>query len=190
MINLLLFGPPGSGKGTQSKKLVEKYNLTHVSVGDLLRAHISDGTDLGKQAAIYINEGNLVPNRLMIGLLEEQISANKNGHGFVLDGFPRSIGQAEMLEKKMLLYDIQISAVIFLEVPEKISLQRIRTRATRSARVDDQDETKVARRMAIYARETLPVTDYFAAQNRLHTVDGVGEIDTVFERISTIVDQL
>lgn len=190
MMNIALFGPPGSGKGTQSKQLIQKYQLTHIAPGDLLREQIIKKTVLGQQVAQYINEGKLAPNALVLEIVAEQLVAQKNGDGFLFDGFPRTAPQAEALDKRLTDYNRQIDAVIFLEVPERELVERIKVRATIGGRVDDQDEAKVATRMRIYHEQTLPVAQHYVEQNKLFKVSGVGTVDAIFVRILAVLGKL
>lgn len=190
MPNIILFGPPGAGKGTQSKKLMQKYQLVHIAPGDLLRAQISRKTPLGVQVAQYINEGKLAPDALVVDIVAEQLASKKHAHGFLFDGFPRTAAQAKALQEKLTAHHLQIDAVIFLEVPEAELLQRIRQRAQTAGRADDQDAAKVATRMRIYHEETLPIVQYYAQRNKLFKVDGLGAVDDIFERIAVVIDQL
>jgi len=190
MTNVALLGPPGAGKGTQSKKMIQKYQLVHISPGDLLREHIDKKTALGHQVAKYINQGKLAPNQLVIDIVEEQLAAKKNGDGFLFDGFPRTAIQAKVLEEKLASYNMQMDAVFFLEVPDQEIIRRIKARAKIGGRVDDQDETKVATRMRIYHDATLPVAQYYAQQNKLFKVHGVGAMHTIFERIVATMRKL
>jgi adenylate kinase len=190
MTNIALFGPPGAGKGTQSKRIIQQYQLVHISPGDLLREQINQKTALGYQVAKYINEGELAPNALVIDIVEEQLIANKKGGGFLFDGFPRTAIQAKILEEKLVTYNMRMDAVIFLEVPDKELMRRIKDRAKTAGRVDDQDEAKIATRMRIYHDETLPVATYYAQQNKLFKVHGVGTVDAIFDRIVAIMEKL
>jgi len=190
MTNVALFGPPGAGKGTQSQKLIQKYQLTHIAPGDLLREHINKKTVLGKQVAKCINQGKLAPNALVIDIVAEQLAAQKNGDGFLFDGFPRTAIQARALEEKLASHNMQIDAVVFLEVPEQELIRRIKARAKIAGREDDQDEFKIATRMRIYHEETLPVAEHYAQQNKLCKVHGVGAVDAIFERIVAAMGKL
>lgn len=189
MINLVLLGPPGAGKGAQSQKLIEKHQLVHITPGELLREQVKKNTTLGQQVAKYINAGQLAPSALVTDIVATQLAAKKDGPGFLFDGFPRTTAQAVALEALLSTHDLQIDAVILLEVPEAELLQRIKSRAQIAGRADDQDEAKVTTRMRIYHEETLPLADYYAQQNKLFKVDGVGEKDTVFERIVAVMAQ-
>lgn len=190
MINVAIFGPPGAGKGTQSKKLIQQYQLVHIALGDLLREQINKKTILGQQVAQYINAGKLAPHTLVIDIVEAQLAAHQHGDGFLLDGFPRTTTQAKALEERLVIGNMQMDAVILLEVPEEELIQRIKARAKIARRVDDQDVEKIATRMRIYHEETVPVAQYYAQKNKLFRVDGVGAVDTIFERIAAVMAQL
>lgn len=189
-MNIALLGPPGAGKGTQSAQCLRKYQLTAIAPGSLLREHIKQGTDLGKQVASYINGGQLAPPELVTALVEAQIQTRKDKHGFLFDGFPRTINQATLLEEKLLKYGEKLDGVILLEVPEQEVKQRIRERAQSSGRADDQEESKVATRMQIYYSETLPLVKYYEKQGRLFRIRGVGAIEIIFGRIVAVLDRL
>lgn len=188
MLNVVLFGPPGAGKGTQSEKLIEKYHLNHISTGDLFRKHLGEGTDLGKEARKYMDQGRLVPDEVVIGMVGENIKSNKDVKGFIFDGFPRTVAQAEALDSLLKNNGMVISGMISLEVPEEILKERIRERGKTSGRTDDQDEEKIKTRIQVYLDETLPVADFYKSQGKLSTVHGVGEIDTIFDHISQVMD--
>jgi adenylate kinase len=190
MTNMALFGPPGAGKGTQSQKLIQRYRLTHIAPGELLREHVSKKTALGQQVAEYINKGKLAPNALVIDIVVAQLATHKHSNGFLFDGFPRTAIQAKVLEEKLASYNMQIDAVVFLEVPEQELIRRIKARAKIAGRVDDQDELKIATRMRIYHDETLPVAEHYAQQNKLCKIHGVGSVDEIFERIVALMEQL
>ena len=187
MPNIILLGPPGAGKGTQSQKLMHKYGLMHIAPGDLLRAEIAQDTPLGRQAAEYIHQGQLAPTPLVIALVEKKLAAYR--HGLLLDGFPRTLDQAQALDQACATHHISIDSVVLLTVPEAALLKRLSIRAKELARVDDQDENKIATRMQVYQNETLPVAAYYAQQKKLLKVNGVGPVQTVFERIVAAVDQ-
>lgn len=189
MLNIVLFGPPGAGKGTQSEKLIEKYQLNHISTGDLFRKHLGEGTELGKLAQKYMNEGHLVPDEVVIGMVGEKIKSTTDAKGFIFDGFPRTVAQAEALDQLLAQNDMAISGMIALEVPEDILKERIRGRGKTSGRADDQDEEKINTRIRVYLEETLPVADFYKKQDKLSTIHGVGEIDEIFQRIAEVVDR-
>ena len=190
MTNIALFGPPGVGKGTQSKELIQKYQLVHIAPGDLLRDQINKKTALGQQVAEYINVGKLAPDALVIDIVEEQLVAKNNKDGFLFDGFPRTAAQAKALEEKLARYDIHIDVVVFLEVPEEELIKRIKSRAKVAGRADDQDGEKIATRMRIYHDTTLPVAEYYAQQDKLLKVCGVGAVDEIFKRIVAAMGKL
>jgi len=190
MLNIVLFGPPGSGKGTQSQKLIEKYKLIHLSTGDLLRAEISGGTDLGKNAKRFIDNGILVPDEVVIGMIENKIKANKNAPGFIFDGFPRTVPQATSLDHMCKENDIKIDALVFLQVDVEELTLRIAERGKTSGRTDDQDPTLISERIAEYNTKTAPVAGYYAKRGKAFSVDGMEPIDVVFKAICKILESL
>ncbi|HLU88815.1 MAG TPA: adenylate kinase [Cyclobacteriaceae bacterium] len=190
MLNIVLFGPPGAGKGTQSEKLIEKYQLSHIATGDLFRKHLGEGTDLGKKAKSYMDEGRLVPDEVVIDMVGEKIRSTKEARGFIFDGFPRTVPQAEALDELLNSNGMEISGMIALDVPEEVLKQRIRERGKTSGRTDDQEESKIDTRIRVYLEETLPVADYYENQGKLSKVHGVGGIDEIFGKICEVVDKL
>lgn len=188
MLNIVLFGPPGAGKGTQSEKIIEKYHLTHLSTGDLFRKHLGEGTDLGKLAKKYMDEGRLVPDEVVIGMVEDKINSTKDTNGFIFDGFPRTVAQAEALDAMMAKNKLHISGMIALDVAEDILKERIRERGKTSGRADDQDEAKIATRIKVYLDETLPVAAYYEKQEKFTKINGVGSIEGIFDNISKVMD--
>ena len=189
MLNIVLFGPPGAGKGTQSQKLMARYNLIHLSTGDLLRAQIADGTELGLHAQKLMNEGLLVPDEVVIGMIDSAIHDNRQAGGFIFDGFPRTVPQAESLDQLTARYDSGISCMVALEVQEEELVSRLLERGKTSGRPDDQDETKIRRRVTVYNTETAQVAGYYAAQSKFHALNGIGPIDSIFGQICGIIDQ-
>ncbi|MEJ2003473.1 MAG: adenylate kinase, partial [Cyclobacteriaceae bacterium] len=183
MLNIVLFGPPGAGKGTQSEKLIEHFKLTHISTGDLFRKHLSEGTELGKLAQKYMDDGYLVPDEVVIGMVEDRINQGDVVNGIIFDGFPRTVAQAKALDKLLEKKNENISAMIALEVPEDELKKRLLSRGKISGRADDQNEEKINNRIAVYQKETLPVSEYYRAQDKFHTVVGVGSIDGIFESL-------
>jgi adenylate kinase len=188
MLNIVLFGPPGAGKGTQSEKIIEKYHLSHISTGDLFRRHKEDDTDLGRQAQQYMDAGNLVPDSLVIDMVDEKIKNTPDAEGFIFDGFPRTVAQAEALDKLLTDKDTPISGMIALEVEDEELKKRIRKRAETSGRVDDQDEAKIENRIRVYKQETLPVAGHYQQQGKLHTVQGEGSVEEIFANICQVID--
>lgn len=190
MINIVLLGPPGAGKGTQSEKIIQKYNLIPIMPGNLMREHIRQGSALGKILASYIDEGQLAPHEIAMQLVEEQLKANPNAPGFLFDGFPRAIAQANSLDKLLTTYGYELDGVLFLQVPDEEVKKRIRNRAKISSRSDDQDEHKIMARLAVYAKETLPVVAHYEKQNKLFKLDGMGPKETIFKDIVDVLDPL
>jgi|SRR6185437_10629798 len=188
MLNIVLFGPPGAGKGTQSQKLIEKYKLQHISTGDLLRAEIAEKTDLGLSAQKYLDNGILVPDEVVIGMVKNKIEKHKTGGGFIFDGFPRTVPQAGALEQTCTIAGITINGMIALAVDEEELTKRIILRGKTSGRTDDQDPVLIMQRLAEYRQKTAPVADYYAKKNKYYEVDGMGTVDEVFASISKIID--
>ena len=190
MLNIVLFGPPGAGKGTQSQKLITKYNLVHLSTGDLLRAQITQGTELGMTAKKLMDEGLLVPDEVVIGMIDSELQANKKtAGGFIFDGFPRTVPQAERLDQLMVQHDSGINCMIALEVAEEELVARLLERGKTSGRPDDQDESKIRRRVNVYNTETAQVAGYYATQKKFHALNGIGPIEGIFSQICGIIDQ-
>ncbi len=190
MLNLILFGPPGSGKGTQAKKLAKHYNLLHISTGDLFRSEIKKETELGKRAKSYMNKGELVPDEVTIGMLRNKVKDHPEVKGFIFDGFPRTIPQANSLDQLMKELDTSISGLIALEVEEDEIVSRLLERGETSGRKDDQDESIIRSRIEVYRNETEPVFNYYDEKNKSYKVDGMGEISEIFERLCTVIDSL
>jgi len=188
MLNIVLFGPPGAGKGTQSEKLIEKYKLVHLSTGDLFRVHLGQGTELGKSARKYMDEGRLVPDEVVIGMVDEKIKSNAEANGFIFDGFPRTVAQAKALDKVLEDKGESITCMVALDVPQDILKERIKERGKTSGRTDDQDEKKINTRINVYLEETLPVAEFYKNQGKLSQIHGVGEIDAIFNDICKVVD--
>lgn len=189
MFNLILFGPPGCGKGTQSDKLVEKYGLVHLSTGDLLRQEIKDKTPLGLEAKSFIDKGQLVPDEVVIGMVDSYFDQHKDAKGFLFDGFPRTVAQAKALDKLLELKKTEIGRVLVLIVDEEELIKRLVLRGKTSGRSDDADENVQRNRQSVYKKETLPVADYYTKSKKVSTVDGMGDIDTIFERLSSHIDK-
>lgn len=188
MLNIALFGPPGAGKGTQSKKLLEKYNLTYISTGDMLRSEIAAGSDLGMKAKSIIEKGGLVNDELIIQLIEKKINTNPGSKGILFDGFPRTTVQAYVLEGLMLKLNTSLNCMISLQAPEDELIKRLLLRAKVSGRSDDNLEV-IKNRLKEYEEKTKPVADFYAKKNKYYPLNGVGEIDEIFENIVKIVEQ-
>ncbi len=187
MLNLVLFGPPGAGKGTQSQKLIDQYQLVHISTGDLFRAHIKNQSPLGQQVSKLIADGELVPDSITIAMLEEEVDKNPTAKGFIFDGFPRTVPQAEELDKFLASKGEKINGVIALDVDQDELSRRIAERHKISGRVDD-DAEKLKKRIDEYFNKTIHVLPYYEAQAKLTKVNGIGEIDTIFAELCKIVD--
>ena len=188
MLNIILFGPPGAGKGTQSEKIIEKYDLVHISTGDLFRKHIGEGTDLGILAQELIDDGNLVPDELVIRMVEAKISSQSNAKGFIFDGFPRTVAQAIALDAMLGQRNMPICIMLALEADDDELRTRLRLRAKTSGRADDQDDKKINNRIRIYKRETVPVAKYYGEQSKYHGINGVGGIEEIFNDICMAID--
>lgn len=188
MFNLILFGPPGAGKGTQSAKLIDKYQLVHISTGDLFRGHIQQETELGKKVNALIASGELVPDSITIAMLEEEIEKHPAAKGFIFDGFPRTVAQAEALDKFLEGRGNKIEAVIALEVNEDELRKRIAERHKVSNRPDDAAE-KLVKRIDEYFGKTVHVLPYYEAQGKLSHVNGIGDIDTIFNDLCQVIDR-
>jgi adenylate kinase len=190
MLNIVLFGPPGAGKGTQSEKIIEKYDLVHLSTGDIFRANIKGETELGKLAKSYIDKGELVPDEVTIKLLESEVEKQSDPKGFIFDGFPRTVAQAEALDAFLKRKDTAITGMVALEVPEDELVKRLLERGKTSGRSDDQDESLIANRIKEYNSKTKPVADYYDNQGKFKSVHGVGSIDEIFGKICEAIDSL
>jgi adenylate kinase len=188
MFNIIIFGPPGSGKGTQSEKIVEKYNLQHLSTGDLLRKEIKSGSELGKDISNLINNGELVPDEMVYQMVEAFILSNKDGNGFILDGFPRTTTQAQWLKELMEGNGTKINILLSLYVDDKALEDRLLARGKVSGRADDQDVSIIRNRIKVYHKQTQPVIDFYDKQGKLREVDGFGTFDEVFERVCNVID--
>ena len=188
MLNLVLFGPPGAGKGTQSENIIKKYGLVHLSTGDIFRANIKGETELGKLAKSYIDQGKLVPDEVTISMLESEVNKHESPKGFIFDGFPRTTAQAEALDKFLNSKGLTISLMIALEVEENELKTRLLERGKTSGRADDVDESIIAQRIATYNAETAPVKNHYQGQNKLQSINGVGTIDEIFASITEKLD--
>ncbi len=191
MLNIVIFGAPGSGKGTQSENLIKHYELFHISTGDVLRDHIKRGTELGKTAKGYIDQGQLIPDELMIGILAQVIDDNKEAaqNGVIFDGFPRTIPQAEALETLLNERGTSVSAVVGLEVPEQELIDRLVKRGQMSGRSDDNEET-IKKRLAVYHNQTSPLQEFYKEKGLYKAIKGTGTIDGIFDDIKAAIDAI
>ncbi len=188
MLNIVLFGPPGAGKGTQSQKIIDQYRLIHLSTGDILRAEISNGTELGLKAKALMDKGELVPDEVVIGMIEHRLSEDKEAKGFIFDGFPRTVAQAEALDELLQKFDTEIHEMIALEVSEDELKKRLLERGKVSGRADDQDIGKIENRISVYKKQTLPVAEYYEKQGKYKGINGIGSIDEIFGRIEESIE--
>jgi adenylate kinase len=188
MFNLILFGPPGSGKGTQSEKIVEKFGLIHLSTGNLLRQEIADQTGLGLAAKSFMDKGQLVPDEVVIGMIDSCIEKHAAAKGFLFDGFPRTAAQAEALDKLLSLKKTAISKVVALEVDEEELTKRLVKRGETSGRSDDTNEEVIRKRFAVYRSETEPVAEHYKIQGKFEAIKGIGTVDEIFETISNCIE--
>lgn len=190
MTNIVLFGPPGAGKGTQANVLKDKYELIHISTGDVFRYNIKNETDLGLNAKSYMDKGQLVPDDVTIGMLEAEVDKNAGAKGFIFDGFPRTVAQANALADLLAEKDTEVSAMIALEVDDMILVDRLLERGKSSGRPDDADESIIRKRITVYYEETAILKEYYLKQNKYFGVDGVGTVQEITERISAVIDSL
>ncbi len=190
MLNIILFGPPGSGKGTQAHLLKDHFNLIHISTGDLLREEIKNETPLGLEAKSFMDKGLLVPDEIMIGMISSKIDENQDANGVICDGFPRTTAQAEALDNLLEVKGSSIAALVSLEVAEKELKKRLLERGKTSGRSDDRNLETIERRIAEYTEKTEPVAQYYREQDKYITVAGEGGIDEIFDRLKTVFDGL
>lgn len=189
MINLVLFGPPGAGKGTQAERIVEKYDLVHLSTGDIFRRNMKQHTELGDLAKSYIDKGELVPDEVTIKMLEAEVDNHSDAKGFIFDGFPRTTAQAKALDSFLETKNSSISVMLALSVPDEELKDRLKKRAEVSGRTDDADPEIIANRIEVYKSETAPVADYYKAQGKYEEVGGVGSIDEISEKLFEAIDR-
>jgi adenylate kinase len=188
MLNIVLFGPPGAGKGTQAEKLISKYNLVHLSTGDIFRANIKGETELGTLAKSYIDAGDLVPDEVTIKMLESEVDKNPSAEGFIFDGFPRTTPQAKALEAFLESKGTAVSVMLALNVAEQELVKRLLFRGKASGRADDADEDVIANRIKVYNEQTAVVADFYSDQNKFEKIDGLGSVDEVFDKLSAAID--
>ena len=189
MLNLVLFGPPGAGKGTQANLLISKYNLIHLSTGDILRSEIEQGTLLGLEAKRLMDQGNLVPDEVVIDMISSQLD-NKKGKGFIFDGFPRTREQAIALDNLLKKKGTHINIMLSLKVEDKELIRRLLNRGKDSGRADDQDENIIANRINEYNTKTAPLKDYYSIQNKLCEIEGSGSIEDIAKKLNKAIDSL
>lgn len=190
MINIVLFGKPGAGKGTQAEFLKDKYSLTHISTGDVFRYNLKNDTQLGKEAKEYMDQGDLVPDELTIKMLQDEVEKHPDTKGFLFDGFPRTTAQADALDAFLRSKGWNVTATIALEADDEVLVKRLLERGKTSGRPDDQDEEKIRNRYQEYNEKTAPLIEYYKDQNKFHAVNGIGEISEITGRLSRVIDKL
>ena len=188
MLNIVLFGPPGAGKGTQAEKLTLKYGLVHLSTGDIFRSNIKGETELGNLAKSYMDKGELVPDEVTIKMLESEVLKHPDSSGFIFDGFPRTTTQAKTLDDFLHSKNISITKMIALEVPDEELIARLLLRGKDSGRPDDQNREVIANRIRVYEEQTSILADFYRLQNKLVCVDGIGTVDEITDRLYTAID--
>lgn len=190
MLNLVLFGPPGAGKGTQSELLIEKYRLVHLSTGDILRGEIAAGTALGIEAKKLMDNGDLVPDAVVIGMIKSKLQKNADARGFIFDGFPRTTAQAEALDSLLKELGTAISGMIALQVNDEELTHRLLMRGKNSGRADDQNEGIIRNRIQEYNNKTLPLKEFYGAQDKLQEIEGIGSIESINQKLCAAIDSL
>ncbi len=190
MLNIVLFGPPGAGKGTQAEKIINKYNLVHLSTGDILRSELADKTELGLEAKKFMDKGELVPDDVVIGMIETKIDQNPVAKGFIFDGFPRTTTQAEALDRLLSKKGIPVTAMLMLTVDHEELIKRLLNRGKDSGRRDDQDISIIENRIRVYNNETAPLINYYEKQGKYYAVRGMGSIEEIFERLCHTISLL
>jgi adenylate kinase len=190
MLNIVLFGPPGAGKGTQSERLIAQYDLVHLSTGDIFRANIKGETELGKLAKSYMDQGQLVPDSVTIDMLKAEVLKREDAKGFIFDGFPRTNAQATALDELLASLNTSIALMLALEVEEEELKQRLLKRAEVSGRADDADPAVIENRIAVYNRETAPVKEFYKAQNKFISINGIGSIDEITARLFEAIEAI
>ena len=190
MLNIVLFGAPGAGKGTQAVTLAAKYELVHLSTGDILRRELAEGTELGKQAKQFMDRGEFVPDEVVIGMIRSQIEQHPNAKGFIFDGFPRTVAQAEALDRMLETSGMQITSMIALDVETEELVKRLQKRGEHSGRADDQSLDVIHNRIDVYHQKTKPVIGYYHAQGKYSPIEGTGEIAEIFERLCSYMEEI
>ncbi|MGB0428622.1 MAG: adenylate kinase [Flavobacteriales bacterium] len=190
MLNIVLFGPPGAGKGTQSAQLVKHFGLTHLSTGDIFRFNMKEDTALGKLAKSYISKGQLVPDEVTIDMLQDAVNQSKSPNGFIFDGFPRTTVQAEALDRFLAKKDMKIDAMVALEVEKQELIDRLLERGKSSGRADDANQEVIEDRLDVYNQETAVVKEFYEKQDKFHAVDGLGTVEDITERLINCISSL
>lgn len=190
MINIVLFGKPGAGKGTQAEFLKERYQLTHISTGDVFRYNLKNNTPLGKEARVFMDAGDLVPDELTTKMLIDEVNKHLDSNGILFDGYPRTLGQAEALDAFLATIDSKVNATVALEADDNVLVARLLERGKTSGRVDDQDEDKIRNRYQEYNEKTAPLIGYYNDQNKFYSVNGIGTIAEITERVTAVIDNL
>ena len=190
MLNIVLFGPPGAGKGTQANLLIEKYNLVHLSTGDILRGEIAAGTKLGLEAKSLMDRGDLVPDEVVISMISSKLDNNPNANGFIFDGFPRTAAQATTLDNLLKEKGTSISAMLSLKVEDEELIRRLLSRGQDSGRADDQNESIIANRINEYNNKTAPLKDFYASQNKLSEIEGLGSVEDIAQKLNAVIDSI
>lgn len=190
MLNLVLFGPPGAGKGTQAEFLIDSFELIHLSTGDLLRSEIAEGSELGLKAKSFMDKGELVPDEVVIGMIKSKLENNREAKGFIFDGFPRTVDQAKALDALLNENGTPISGMLCLEVEKEELINRLLNRGKISGRADDQNQKVIENRIIVYTEKTLPIIEYFRPQNKHFGIDGMGSIKEIADRIKSVVAKL
>jgi adenylate kinase len=190
MVNIVLFGKPGAGKGTQAEFLKEKYNLIHISTGDVFRYNLKNNTALGQRARAFMDNGELVPDELTISMLQDEVEKHLQTNGFLFDGFPRTLAQAKALDHFLQSKGWEVTATVALEADDNILVERLLERGKTSGRADDQDEDKIRIRYQEYNEKTAPLIEYYDKQNKFYPVDGIGSISEITQRLSLVIDRL
>jgi adenylate kinase len=190
MLNLVLFGPPGAGKGTQAEFLIESFGLDHLSTGDLLRSEITNGTKLGLEAKSFMDKGELVPDQVVIGMIKSKLESNKETKGFIFDGFPRTVDQAKALDDLLNQNGTPISGMLSLEVDKQELIDRLMGRGKISGRADDQDQSIIENRINVYNQKTLPLIEYYKPQGKHFGINGMGSIEDIAGRLKEVIAKL
>ena len=190
MLNLILFGPPGAGKGTQAQKIIDKYELIQLSTGDMLRSQIAAKTELGLKAQALMSKGELVPDEVVVGMIKNIVHSNKEAKGYIFDGFPRTVEQAEKLNELLAEINEEIAQLIMLDVDDDELKARLLNRGKDSGRPDDQDVSIIENRISVFKKQTTPVMNHYKEKGKATSVEGVGSVDDIFERLSAAIDKI